>query len=234
MTYSTVSRVDGGDSFLYSKECNNGDYFTVTNFSKLNNSSKWKNFFGKLPEEKNFIFEINFTGKLQTSIIPLFGHLGWSRAEIEIIEIHSMKDVTFASGVKKPNFEAETPLIEKSRQLETINNQILLFFLNNPKDEKDTDIYIADNFTIIGTFGKSFKKNNFPELVFGDLFDEIKDYDTSILKITDVKMTKENYEVHGIFSISNKNGNQQSLKYKNIFLPTKDSWLLTKTEFSKF
>lgn len=100
MTYSTVTRVDGGDSFLYSKNCNNGDYFAVTNFSKLNNLSKWEKFFAKLPGEKNFIFEISFIGKLQTSVIPFFGHLGWSRAEIEIFKIESMKDITSVSSIK--------------------------------------------------------------------------------------------------------------------------------------
>src|SRR5688572_25921933 len=57
MFYSTVGRVDGGDTFLYSPQCNNPDYFAIPKGTSRV-WSKWQRFFDQLPPEKNLTLEI--------------------------------------------------------------------------------------------------------------------------------------------------------------------------------
>src|SRR5438874_7855845 len=59
MFYSTVGRVDGGDTFLYSGDCNGSDYFAIPQ-GNSRAWAKWQNFFDKLPPEKNLTLEIKF------------------------------------------------------------------------------------------------------------------------------------------------------------------------------
>ena len=89
MFYSTVGRVDGGDTFLYSPDCNGPDYFSIpSGNSKV--WGKWQSFFDKLPPEKNLAIEIKFEGKPDVAIAGLFGSLdGWARAEIKFSKIVS-------------------------------------------------------------------------------------------------------------------------------------------------
>ncbi|MDQ6785577.1 MAG: hypothetical protein M3033_01985 [Acidobacteriota bacterium] len=233
MTYSTVARVDGGDAFLYSPDCNNGDYFAVVNFSKLKSSSKWGKFFAQLPEQKNYMLEVNFTGKLETSIAPLFGHLSWCLSEIKFTEISSIKDVTGNSEIKKPDDEAQRPLTDKGHLLRFISHEFVLSLLFNNENRAEIEKYVSDNFLLTDINGNKYQKNSYRKIIFKDLFaEDEKPYNLSV-KITNIVSRKDYYQVYGTFANENKEGKKQTVKYKHIFQSTKDSWSLRETHFTK-
>lgn len=232
MTYSTVGRVDGGDSFIYSQDCNSGDYFATVDFTNLKNSEKWDKFFAKLPEEKSFIFEINFVGRLQTSITPAFGHLSWSLTEVEVSEIYTLKDVTSVAKIKKPNYKAETPLRDKGKQLENINNRIVFFFFDSKREKTEIANYVADGFMLTDTNGGQYRKDSYQEITFKNLFLEAKELNLLSLSLTHIIFAENVYEVYGTIVNEEKDGTKKTLKYKNVFQYANDSWFLKQTEFS--
>lgn len=234
MTYSTVSRVDGGDSFLYSPKCNNGDYFAVTNFSKLKNHNKWNNFFNSLPLEKSYILEVEFVGKIETSIIPSFGHLAWSRAEVTIIKITSINDITSISKNKEPDYKAETPLTNNGTSLTNLNSTIMFYLLGNKNSYFDFSNSVSDKFILTDKLGRNFYKNNYLKLVDEGIFDKSKKWDTtSVSNGYAVKFGKDLYKVSGKVGIEYVDGKKKELKYENTFQLVKDSWMLLEIKLSE-
>lgn len=230
MTYSTVSRVDDGGSFFYFPNCNNKDYFAVSNFSNLKDSEKWNKFFQKLPEEKDFIFEVNFIGKLQTTIIPLFGHLSWSRAEIEILQIDSIKDITLSKKMR-PNFNTDSPLTAKGEELQVINSEIIFSLLGigrssdvTIEDYFDEDFKVRSGNIVLG-YKKSYRARIDQE--FSDNFRNAKSFE---LRINSVKENENLYVVEGTLKI-NKDSKSEVIKYENLFVFEKKNWLLRETKF---
>ena len=229
LSYSTVSRVDGGDSFLYSAACNSGDYFAITNFSQLVNSNKWQKFFSGLSKEKNFVFEIQFKGKLKTSIVPFYGHLAWSLAEMEIIEIESIKEITNSSS--KPNFQAETPLTNAGETLSFINTEVTRYFLQ-ARTEKDINEYLANSYRVINADGNTFNKTSYQKLAKNGIFNQ-----EEILKMSisngKVRKIGSKFKVFGIITVTDKNNNERIINYMNTFDFQYNSWILIETKFSK-
>jgi hypothetical protein len=226
MTYSTIPRVDGGETFLYSDKCNNGDYFAVANFSKLKDSDKWGKFFEKLPAQKNFVFEVDLKGNLEVLISPLFGHLGWGRAEIKITEIESIKDVT--RKAQKPNYKAERPLIEKGNTLQLVNTETLFRLL---KGETQINIgdYISPAYILIDSNGQTFNRSNYQNISERELS---KSFETISVSNGRVERNGDKYKVLGIVTFSQAD-KKHILNYENTFEFRNDWWVLTETKFSK-
>lgn len=229
LKYSTLSRVDGGDSFLYSATCNNGDYFAITNFSQLVNPNKWQKFFSELSKEKNFVFEIQFKGKLKTSIVPSYGHLAWSRAEMEIIEIESIKEITNSSS--KPNFQAETPITNAGKTLSFINTEVISYFLQ-ARTEKVINEYLANNYRVINADGKTFNKTSYQKLAKNGLFNQVEMLKMSISN-GKVRKIGSKFKVFGIITVTDNNNKERMLNYMNTFDFQHNSWILIETKFSK-
>jgi hypothetical protein len=229
MTYSTVPRVDGGDSFVYSDKCNSGDYFAVTNYSDSTNWNKWKDFFAKLPQGKKFIFEVKLSGAIETSLTPQFGHLSWSRAEIKITEIESIKDVT--AFAKKPDHKAETPLINFGKGLWTIGTEVVLFLLGS-KNTINIDEFIAPDFVLTDALGKKFNRETILNLKNQYLFNEIENYQTIKVSNEQSKQTQNSYKVYGFVVISDKEGKEKRLNFENTFQYKNDSWSLIEIRLS--
>lgn len=229
MTYSTVTRVDGGDSFLYSSDCNGRDYFAVANFENEKNPQKWKCFFGKIKGEKNYVFEITFTGRIQTSLLPTFGHLGWSRAEIEIIEIQSINNFISIAKNKKPNFNGNSTLIDKGKLLETINNEIVGYFVGDKDALVNIKKYLASDLRINNVTGKILNIESIETLNKKDLFGELFNNKGAEFQTTTAKQKSDYFDVSGFISFNLDNGEKVKFNYINTFKVSEDSFVLKET-----
>lgn len=233
MTYSNVTRIDGGDSFLYSTKCNNGDYFAVT--YSYAESRRWRKFFNNLKPEKDYIFEVEFIGKPQTSIVPTFGHLGWTRAQMEITEITSIKDITALPNTIKPDYEAQTPLKSRGSSLQTINSDILFYFIFGDKSSSSQNVerYISDDFTLIDKFGRKFDKNNYWKLIKEGLFNQVKE-SIGVENGRVEKLKDGNYVVSGKIKNTINGIKKESINYEDTFrFSEENGWMLTKIKFLK-
>lgn len=158
MFYSSVGRVDGGDTFLYSADCNGPDYFAIPEGnSKV--WGKWQTFFDKLPPEKNLTLEIKFEGKPYVETAGLFGSLdGWARAQIKFSKILSIKDITSDTNAVVPNNNAAKPQVER---IEGLRND-LRNFLQSLYSPSSASPYVlsslSDNFLFVDLNAKAFKK----------------------------------------------------------------------------
>jgi hypothetical protein len=231
MTYSTIERVDGGDSFFYSPKCNKGDFFAVENSS--NEKSPWKKLnirFSELAKEKEYVFEVKLKGKLQTTIFPTFGHLGWSRNELEVLEVEYLKDVT--STAVKPDYEAETPLSDQGKDLKNTNLTIMGVFISGAF-KSDIENLLADDFVATDSFENKYTKQNYLELVRKGLFAPSPKYDDS-RKISNgyARLFQAGYKVSGFVAVAGKAVKEQKLMYENTYRYKNDSWIATEIKFS--
>jgi hypothetical protein len=164
MFYSTVGRVDGADTFLYSADCNGPDYFAIPEGnSKV--WGKWQTFFDKLPAEQNLALEIKFEGKPDVATSGLFGSLdGWARAQIKFSKILSIKDVTSSTNAVVPNHDAAKPRVER---IETLRNDLRNFLhtLYSPSSASPHVLSsLSDDFLFVDLAGKTLKKDEYLSL----------------------------------------------------------------------
>jgi hypothetical protein len=120
-------RVDGGDeSFFYSIDCNNNDNFALADFSNTQSINFKKQFFGNT----NFpqIYQTTFTALFQIELFPSVGHLSWLRANLKVTEIHSANRL--GAGIKFPDFDAESPILNKGSKLRDLNNHLLFSYFS--------------------------------------------------------------------------------------------------------
>lgn len=226
MVYSNVPRVDGGDDYVYSQKCNRGDNFSVVNSESLKDSSeKLNRFLDKLSEEKIYIFEIEFIGKLKTSIIPNFGHLSWSRNEIEVSEIKVIKDVS--KSVKKPNFDGETDLTDQGKSLRTANLEAIFLFIGNKSSFEN----VSDEFVLIDFEDKRYNKNNYEEFTKNGFFGEVKNYPTRAVNSEKIKRIGNKFKIKGFIKFSSSQNAEKRFDYENTFILKNGVWVLIESRF---
>jgi len=228
MVYSNVPRVDGGDDYVYSQKCNRGDNFSVVNSENLKDDSKKLNrFFDKLSEEKIYIIEIEFIGKLRTSIIPNFGHLSWSRNEVEVSEIKIIKDVS--KSVKKPNFDAETNLTDQGKSLRTANSEAIFLFIGSKSSFEN----VSDEFVLIDFEGKNYNKNNYETFTKNGFFSDVENYPTRAVNGGNIKRIGDKFTVAGFIKFLGSQNAEKRFDYENTFILQNDFWILTQSRFIK-
>ena len=233
MTWSTVSRVDGGDSYLYSPDCNNGDYFAVTDFSQLNDKGKLRRFLDSLARERNFILEADVTGRRVNSFIPLFGHLNWSRSTFKIDRINSLVDVSSRQNLVRPDLEADTPLTDLATSLRDINSELMLKFIGQ-SDMPALDEMVEASFTATDPNGQTYRKTNYKELDANRLFGSTDGYPKRFV-VRPEQVTKQGnlYVVSGTMGIESASDVKKELRYENTYRIVEDSIRLVKSLFTK-
>lgn len=181
MFYSTVTRVDGADTFLYSPDCKGTDYVAIPE-GNAKVWSKWDNFFDNLPTEKNLTLEIKFEGKPEVATAYLFGSLdGWARAQIKFSKVLSIRDVTSLPIAVRPDREAPKPHIER---IEGMRNK-LRNFLQSLYAPSSSDTYVRDSlaeeFLFVDSSGRTFKKDQYFTLraAWTDPYSGLKESQTS-------------------------------------------------------
>lgn len=230
MTYSTVGRVDGGDSFLYSPQCNSKDNFAIADLGKnLDKTSQV--FFSKLTSGRNYRLKITVSGKLRTSFLPLYGHLSWSRYQFEIDSIASIEDDTRNAAL--PDFEAKSPSLEIAFRLRHINDSLIYYFFTGRSDEPVDDILDA-KFVLIDLGGntvirdevRSFSSNQFVELK--------KNIKTVGVRQPEVEINGVEYVATGIVAFEYGDGRKTQVEYVNTLRRANDSFIVLRTEFRPF
>jgi hypothetical protein len=227
MFYSTVSRVDGGDTFLYSRDCNEPDYVAIPRGdSKV--WSKWQNFFDKLPPEEDLTLEIEFEGKPEVATAYLFGSLdGWARAEIQFSEILSIRDVTSLPSAVRPNYEAAKPQIERIEGMRISLREFLQSLYSPNTANSFVQDFLSDDFSFVDSNGKTLKKDQYLKLntVWTESYAGLKESQTSsrlMSKTTDTMIWR------GILKLVFTSGGVKTF-YCDVTLALKNGkWILTK------
>jgi hypothetical protein len=227
MVHSTVGRVDGGDEFLYAKDCNNEDAFTVTDYSdaKEENFNKVYRFMKRLKRERNFILEVTISGRFETAKTALFGHLGWTLHQLMVDDVASIIDVTGRPDYTKPDWKAPTIITgEQSRILRT--NSAVIRYLSG-----STTLPTVDNIN-----GKvKLISPNARELSLEQLSDLRKDFSIDLIQpfevtVMQVKYEKERYVIWGAY-IAGKDKNKKVFTYETTYLRTGDNFQLESATF---
>lgn len=228
MTYSSVSRVDGGDSFFFWPTCNNEDYFAIASFSKNLPKTK-KKFFSELPNEKSYILKLTVTGRLRTSFLPRFGHLSWSRSQFEVEMIESISNATGEHKVELPDLNARAPLAELAKHLHRLNMELVPALLGGSLSKEDKTS-LDPTFTLTDQNGKVFSKDQVHLINIQGLFAESVDgFDRRAVRQPEVDVVGPNYIATGLFWVENSAGNKKTLEYQNLFRRDGDSFVLMKT-----
>lgn len=158
MFYSTVTRVDGDDTFLYSGGCNGQDYFAIP-AGKSKAWARWNAFLDKLEPEKRLILEIRFEGKPEVENAHLFGSLdGWTRAQIKFSRVLSIKDVTSLPDVVLPDYKAAKPHIERIEGVISDMQNFLQSLFHPGSAGPEVRNSMSDDFFFVDLNGKKFNK----------------------------------------------------------------------------
>lgn len=163
MFYSTVERVDGSDTFLYSSDCNGPDFFAIPQ----GNSEiwkKWDRFFDNLPSEKNHVLEITFEGKSDVATAYLFGSLdGWARAQMILSKILSIREVTNREGAQA-RWEAAKPKVERIERMRAVLDIFVTSLYSPSNTEQGVSDHFSDEFRFVDLTGKMFRKDQYQTL----------------------------------------------------------------------
>lgn len=223
MYYSTIGRVDGGDPFLYSSNCNGGDYFAVFGEGhKIWN--RWDSFFSRLEGEKDHVLEIEFEGKIDFADSYLFGHLGWARAQIILSRIVSIRNLTGSSMAVKPDFKKRTPLID---QISGLNAKCLLFLSSLvfiPPESEDLNHVLAPTFVFLTRQGKSKTKSEYLAKKNGEI--EFRPIKSSAMSQTFVNKTGNLLTIQGTIKIIYQDASENSIVCEMVFELENDEWNL--------
>jgi hypothetical protein len=157
------SRVDGGgESILYSVECNSQDNFALVDFTRNEDSERIE----KLAKTANStqggrVVRIDFAGTMDVTLIPAYGHLGWLRANINIGKIYRAKLLGVDSP--KPDFEATDPILEKGRSLQALNSNVVFSAFGRGPTRPDVERMVNDH-SLIEIGGKSLSAKDFVQI----------------------------------------------------------------------
>lgn len=161
ISYSTVTRVDGADPFLYSAGCNGPDFFAIWEIEAAA-WNRWERFFAKLPRQRHLILEIEFEGKPTVETSQLFGSLdGWARAQVDVSKITSIRDVTASPTAVRPDHDAARPNIER---IERVKSDLREFLQSLPAPNEAYNSIknsVTDEFIFVNSEGKTFTKAQF-------------------------------------------------------------------------
>jgi hypothetical protein len=235
MTWSTVTRVDGGDSFFFSPNCNNGDSFALANFTRSADSKQIQAFFKKLKPETHFVFEVDATGEFDSAFPATFGHLDWALHEIELTEIRSIHDISLVRPELKPDFEAKTPITDLGRKLSSLTVDVVSHFshFTGYRDDLDVARYFAADLKVVGPTGKTLTNGQIDYLVKEGLFDTSKTYENRFVRHPSIKMSDAKFIAFGRVGVNGNLKTEKSLKYECTFRRTADDLVVEKIVFSE-
>lgn len=225
MTYSTVGRVDGGDSVLYSLKCNNPDYFATVSGGS---SKTWK-FLTDLKPESNFILEIEFVGRIKIGETLGFGHLGWTRAEVNIQRVKSSKVLTTEAKPNWPNHKAAAPLTARAKKVDIDGKVFLQSLYIQPKRMKDDiSLLLSDDFVFKKNDGKSLSKDEYLNRDY-PIIASWKGGWTS-LGMSEVKRTKQGLSALGTVAIDVNTKDKQTFICRLSFILKDGFWVISSAQ----
>jgi hypothetical protein len=224
MTWSTIGRVDGGDPLLYSPSCNNGDFFSVVRFKKRNPATQR---LGNLKPNRNYIFAVVITGKLDSSKVPLFGHLSWALNEIEIVKVNSLVNVT--GKVKKPDYAADALLTGEGNYLQTLNNELILYVARDSNEELSKNI--AEDLVFVDPAGTRYRRDQISALrEHIGLNNAVETLKVGLWSFM-LRYEKGKYYTYGFLDVKHSTGEKKQLTFECTFRRQNDDFALEKVRF---
>jgi hypothetical protein len=158
MTYSTVGRLDGDESAMYSLTCNDPDHIAHISYGR---KQSW-NFLKNLKPETRFIFAIKFVGRITIAETLNFGHLGWTRADVKIERVKSSQSLPTESKSNRPNYDAPSRLTERARQLQAIPSQFLpSLYIPPNRMPDDVSSILSNDFIFTKKDGSILSKDDY-------------------------------------------------------------------------
>lgn len=120
--------LDGGEKFFFSPQCNNRDFFSFADISRV--EPRLLQLFGDwIQRREDTTYVVEFEGVLTSSRAPTFGHLNAFRSKLEI---QSLKRATrLPVGRYSPDFNAPAPQIEEAQSLYSFNYELMSAFLSS-------------------------------------------------------------------------------------------------------
>ncbi len=224
MFYSTIGRVDGDDSFLYSPDCNSGDYFAV-----YGDGSKgwktWDSFFRNLEKkQKHYVLEVEFEGRMVLANDYLFGHLGWARAALTTSRITSVKDVTDTGRGIQHKYKSPTPLTHQVEQLGFDCYEFLrsLYTLTEPKQ---FEALLLPTFVFVDEAGQSLSKSEYLARERHQI--ELRTAKTLSSGRKFVKRSGNTLTELGTIKITDEDGSTRTFSCEMAFQLVNDEWKLS-------
>lgn len=146
MAYSTVGRVDGDDTFLYSPDCNSGDFFSTVE-SERSAWTRYPGYLNRLASGKHHVLKITFEGSLEITNSHLYGSLdGWARANIKISKVIKLQTLTNAKDLVTPDSSSASPEVKRIEQLREDFLDFLSSLFSSPRALSGT--MLADDFVL--------------------------------------------------------------------------------------
>ena len=204
MSYTNISRVDGGDTFLFSPKCNNEDYFAVVNAKSRHGWS----YLSQLPPEQDFILDVTLQGRLRTSIIPSYGHLSWSRAEMEVAQLDTIKNVTKTRPSLLPNLDSTGRIIETGRSIKNVNAEVSLWIFS-ARHMVTAKPSIHSEFVLTDELGNAYTLDTIELFRERQMFQSIGRENMAV-RINDLTATSDGYKALGSVEI----GDNRSVRLK--------------------
>jgi hypothetical protein len=233
MTYSTVPRVDGDTSFIYSPSCNDGDYHSAVEFARRSRSDNAdvKKEFANLPENSFSIVAVKVVGKYDHHIIPTFGHLGWSVNQVTIHNIESARDISQLPDLDYPQRgnKQRTKFGERLRDV----NAFLILILIDGSREKSILQYFAEDFIITDSHDVEYTRANFDRLLRRGLFSEPDGIVQRAVTNPRVEFKNGAYYATGLAFVMDIEKKERRLKYQNVYVPHEDFVRLVEARFTK-
>ena len=231
MTYSTISRVDGGDSYIYSPDCNNPDNFVVTEYSDSKVLEKGTDFLSALPSEKSYILEIDAVGRFETALWPSFGHLGWSLHRFEIEKIAGIADVTQKIGIVRPDDEADGIITGERSMLKSMNADLILYLSGT----SDSFRYggVSQRTKFVHPSGRSYSGQDLEKVRLSWLVDPAKKWSRKVTA-RDVDYMKGRFRISGALVFENPTRSEERVVYfySSYLKKVDDRFEVIKVEFS--
>lgn len=228
MVHSTIGRVDGGDEFLYAKDCNNEDAFTVTDYGEAkeeNFNKKVYRFMERLKPDRNFILEVTISGRFETAKTALFGHLGWTLHRLMVDDVASIIDVTGRPGYAKPDWKAPTIITgEQSRILAT--NNAVIRYLSGAAPSLASEAFTQE-LKVVSPALREFSLQKLAELRKDFGIDPTQYFEVNVIQ---VKYEKERYVIWGVYVVG-KDKMKKLFNYETVFVRTGDSFQLESAKF---
>lgn len=203
-----------GSDYLYSAECNNKDFFALTDFSNAKNSSRMKAIWEKAElKDSPSLYLVTINGKFTDFLVP-GGPYGQYSAEFIVDEIKSIKPIK--SKYNLPDTKSLAPMSETGNALLNFNNEFIVSFFGRGFSGLELESLIADN-SKITVDNKTISKEDFIKISL-----DRKDGDLSV-KLEQVSKNNDEWRAQGTITQYIGNGTKKII-FDNTYLRKGNAW----------
>lgn len=213
------TRVDGGERFFFSPECNNRDYFGLAESSPIKPHDLLKRRITSADQQKSHrLYEVKFKARLSISLPPSFGHLNFLRAKFHVISIKAAKEIS--DDKELPNLTQRASIIDNARLLNLLNTELMFSVASAQLDELSQQEYFSKG-TIIVFNGAQIPNANILNVIRQNQAGEFR------YQLTKMSKKDKIWKIQGFIKSVLQGNASESLHYNNTFMIDDDgNWKL--------